>query len=79
MIFVLPALALSFTMPLLSEFLMLLAFLAAGFLLITIIGALIFLLPAAILAVVVWFLTGSAFRAGVVFLVIAVFSVLKKR
>jgi signal transduction histidine kinase len=53
--------------------------LVIGVIVIMIIGALIFLLPAAILAVVVWFLTGSMFWAGVVFLVIAVISLLKKR
>jgi hypothetical protein len=52
--------------------------LVVGVIVIMIIGALIFLLPAAILAVVVWFLTGSMFWAGVVFLVIAVISLLKK-
>jgi hypothetical protein len=62
-----------------SELLMFLAFLVVGLLVIMVIGALIFLLPAAILAVVVWFLTGSAFWAGVVFLVIAVISLVKKR
>jgi hypothetical protein len=53
--------------------------LVVGVIVIMLIGALIFLLPAAILAVVVWFLTGSMFWAGVVFLVIAVISLLKKR
>jgi vacuolar-type H+-ATPase subunit I/STV1 len=52
--------------------------LVAGVIVIMLIGALIFLLPAAILALVVWFLTGSMFWAGVVFLVIAVISLLKK-
>jgi hypothetical protein len=53
--------------------------LVIGAFVIMIIGALIFLLPAAILAFVVWFLTGSMFWAGVVFLVIAIISLLKKR
>jgi hypothetical protein len=52
--------------------------LVIGVIMITIIGALIFLLPAAILAIVVWFLTGSMFWTGVVFLVIAIISLLKK-
>jgi hypothetical protein len=54
------------------------ALLVVGVTVIMIIGALIFLLPAAILAVVVWFLTGSMFWAGVIFLVIAVISLLRK-
>jgi len=53
--------------------------LVIGVIVIMIIGALIFLLPAVILAFVVWFLTGSLLWAGVVFLVIAVISLLKKR
>jgi hypothetical protein len=52
--------------------------LLVGVIVIMLIGALIFLLPAAILAFVVWFLTGSLFWAGVVFLVIAIISLLKK-
>jgi hypothetical protein len=52
--------------------------LVVGVIVIMVIGALIFLLPAAILAFVVWFLTGSMFWAGVVFLVIAIISLLKK-
>jgi hypothetical protein len=53
--------------------------LVIGVIVIMIIGALIFLLAAAILAFVVWFLTGSMFWAGVIFLVIAVISLVKKR
>ena len=79
MILALPAFALAFAVPSFGELLAFLALLVVGFLLITIIGALIFLLPAVILAAVVWFLTGSLFWAGVVFLIIAVISLLKKR
>jgi hypothetical protein len=78
-ILVLPAFALAFAVPSFGELLAFLALLVVGLLLIMVIGALIFLLPAVILAVVVWFLTGSVFWAGVVFLVIAVISLLKKR
>jgi hypothetical protein len=53
--------------------------LVVGVIVIMIIGALIFLLPAAILAVVVWFLTGSMFWAGIIFLVIAVISLLRRK
>ncbi len=38
---------------------------------------LLFVLPAAIVAVIVWFLTGSIFWAGVAFLVIALISLLR--
>ncbi len=38
----------------------------------------LFILPAGIIAVVVWFLTGSVFWAGVAFLVVALFSLLRR-
>ncbi len=41
---------------------------------IVIVGAAIILLPAIIVGVVVWFLTGSFFFAGIAFLVVAVLS-----
>jgi hypothetical protein len=56
-----------------------LAFLVVGLVILMVLGAIIFLLPAVILTIVVWFLTGSTFWAGMVFLVIAVISLLKKR
>jgi hypothetical protein len=40
---------------------------------------LLFVLPAAIIAIVVWFLTGSIFWAGVAFLVIALISLVMRR
>jgi hypothetical protein len=39
-----------------------------------IVGALIVLLPAIIVAIVVWFFTGSFFLAGVAFLIVAIIS-----
>jgi len=39
---------------------------------------LLFVLPAAIIALVVWFFTGSIFWAGVAFLVIALLSLLRR-
>jgi hypothetical protein len=39
----------------------------------------LFVLPAAIIAIVVWFLTGSIFWAGVAFLVIALISLVMRR
>jgi hypothetical protein len=64
--------------PLIEVVVLLLA-LIAGAVIIMIIGALIFLLPAAIIAFVVWYLSHSMILAGVVFLVIAVISLFKKR
>jgi hypothetical protein len=40
---------------------------------------LLFVLPAAIVAAVVWFLTRSLFWAGVAFLVIAFLSILRRK
>jgi len=54
-------------------------FLIIGIIVIAVlIGALIFFLPAIIVAVVVWFLTGSLFLGGIAFLLIAVISVAAK-
>jgi len=39
---------------------------------------LLFVLPAAIIALVVWFFTGSIFWAGVAFLIIALLSLLRR-
>jgi hypothetical protein len=38
----------------------------------------LFILPAGIIALIVWFLTGSIFWAGVAFLVIALISLLRR-
>lgn len=46
---------------------------------VVVIGSLILFLPAAVIAFVVWLLTGSLFYAGVAFLVIAVLMIVLKR
>ena len=50
-----------------------------GIIIIMMVGALLFFLPAALLAGVVWFLTGSELYAAVAFLVVAVLSFTKKK
>ncbi len=50
-----------------------------GVIIVVLIGLFIIFLPAILLAIVVYFLTGgSVFWAGIVFLVVAAFSLLKK-
>ncbi len=49
-----------------------------GVIIIIIIGLLIAFLPAILLAAVVWLLTGSIFWAGIVFLVVAALTLIKK-
>ena len=51
-----------------------------GFLiLVLVVGSIILFLPAAIIAFVVWLLTGSFFLAGVAFLIIAVLMIVFRR
>jgi hypothetical protein len=50
-----------------------------GVVIIMIMGALILFIPAAVIAFVVWWLTGSEFWAAVAFLIVSVFSLLKRR
>jgi hypothetical protein len=49
-----------------------------GIIIILLIRLLLMLIPAVLLAIVVWFFTHSLFWAGVVFLVVAAVSILKK-
>ena len=49
-----------------------------GIIIIMLIRLLIMLIPAVLLALVVWFFTQSLFWAGIVFLVVAALSILKK-
>jgi hypothetical protein len=49
-----------------------------GFVIILVVRLLFMLIPAALVAFVVWFVTGSLWWAGVAFLIIAALSVLKK-
>jgi len=43
-----------------------------------IVGAAIFLLPAIIVGIIIWFLTGSFFYAGIAFLIIALISLVRR-
>jgi hypothetical protein len=66
-------------LPLLYDAAVLLILLIIGLLIIIVLAKiLLFALPAAIVAVVVWFLTGSLFWAGVAFLIVALISLLSK-
>ncbi|MCW4031482.1 MAG: hypothetical protein NWE80_03865 [Candidatus Bathyarchaeota archaeon] len=49
-----------------------------GIIIILLIRLLLMLIPAGLLALVVWFLTGSPFWAGITFLIVAALSILKK-
>jgi hypothetical protein len=49
-----------------------------GIIIILLIRLLLMLIPAVLLALVVWFFTSSLFWAGIVFLVVAALSILKK-
>jgi hypothetical protein len=49
-----------------------------GIIIIMLIRFILILIPAVLLAVVVWFFTGSLFWAGITFLVVAALSLLKK-
>lgn len=63
------------------DLILLLALVIIGIIIIVVIAkVLLFFLPAAIIAVVAWFLTGySLFWAGVAFLVVAFLSVLRRK
>ncbi len=50
-----------------------------GIIIIMMVGALLFFLPAAVVAWIVWFLTGSELYAATAFLVIALLSLTKKK
>jgi len=50
-----------------------------GLIIIMVVGALLFLLPAAVIAGVVWFLTGNELYAGIAFLVIALISLTRRK
>ena len=49
-----------------------------GVIIILVIRLLLILIPAALVAFVVWYLTGNTWWAGIAFLVIAALSILKK-
>jgi len=50
-----------------------------GIIIIMVAGALLFLLPAAVVAGVVWYLTGNQLHTGIAFLVIAVLSLTRRK
>jgi hypothetical protein len=50
-----------------------------GLVIIMVVGALLFLLPAAIIAGVVWFLTANELYAGVAFLLVAIVSLTRRK
>ena len=56
----------------------LVALVIIGLIIIFLLRVVLVLIPAALVAFVVWWLTGSTFWAGIAFLVIAALSVLKK-
>ncbi|MBS7648017.1 MAG: hypothetical protein QXK93_01740 [Candidatus Bathyarchaeia archaeon] len=67
-----------FQFPNIYELALLLLLLIIGIaIIILIVKVLLFILPAAIIALVIWFLTGSLFLAGVAFLAVAFISLLK--
>lgn len=68
------------SLPLLFEVIALLILLVIGLIIIVVIAkVLLFFLPAAIIAIVVWFLTESWFWAGVAFLIIAFISLVRRK
>ena len=50
-----------------------------GLVIIMVVGALLFLLPAAIIAGIVWFLTANEVYAGIAFLIIAIISLTRRK
>jgi len=70
---------LPFQLPPLTDLALLLLLVVIGIVIIVLIAKiLLFILPAAIIAAVVWFLTGSLFWAGIAFLVVAFISLLRR-
>ena len=75
-----PSVLAIFGLDFVAEIFLLLILLVIGIVVIIIIAkVLLFVLPAAIVAAVVWFLTGSLFWAGVAFLAVAFLSILKRK
>ncbi len=54
-------------------------FVLIGVVIIMVVGALIFFLPAAVIAGVVWFLTGNELYTGLAFLAIALLSLTRRK
>jgi hypothetical protein len=75
-----PPIPIPLGIPLLFEVIALLVLIVIGLIIIIAVAkVLLFFLPAAIIAIIVWFLTGSWVVAGVAFLIIAVISIAKGR
>jgi hypothetical protein len=55
------------------------AILIIGMIIIKVVGALLFFLPAAVIAGVVWYITGNELYAAIAFLAIAVLSITKRK
>ncbi len=73
-----PPIPIPLGIPVIFEAIALLILLIIGIIIIiTIAKVLLFFLPAAIIAIIVWFLTESWFLAGVAFLIIALISIAK--
>jgi hypothetical protein len=56
----------------------LIALVIVGVIIILLIGAFLFLLPAILIAAIVWFITGSELLTGVAFLLVALISLVKR-
>jgi hypothetical protein len=70
---------LPFQLDALTDFALLILLVIIGVVIIILIAKiLLFILPAGIIALIVWFLTGSLFWAGVAFLVVAFISLLRR-
>lgn len=66
-------------LSLMVDLILLVALLIVGAIVIILFEALIFFLPAIVLALVVWSFTGSLTLAGVAFFAVALISILKRR
>jgi len=67
-------------LPLLVEVIVLLVLLLIGIIIIVVIvKVILFFLPAALIALVVWLLSGSLFWAGIAFLIVAFISLAKRK
>ncbi|MFW6111165.1 MAG: hypothetical protein ACOC6H_03920 [Thermoproteota archaeon] len=65
-------------LPFTADVVLLILLLVVGiFVIIFVAKVILFILPGAIIGVVVWFLTGSFFLAGIAFLLVAFISLLK--
>jgi hypothetical protein len=70
---------LPFQLDFLTDFALLILLVVIGIVIIIVLAKiLLFILPAGIIALIVWFLTGSFFWAGVAFLVVAFISLLRR-